>query len=96
MPRSSPYHITLSKAEADELSRRAAKYTLPYFQVVRAKIVLLAAQGLSNYEITTRLDTPGKSSASGASVSLRNASPAWTSAHAQAGPGFFPQVGRGD
>ncbi len=57
MPRSSPYCITLSKAEFDELSRRAAKYTLSYFQVVRAKIVLLAAQGLSNYEIGARLDT---------------------------------------
>lgn len=57
MPRSSPYRITLSKAEAKELSHRAAKYTLPYFQVVRAKIVLLASQGLRNYEIATRLDT---------------------------------------
>ena len=57
MPRSSPYHITLSQGEAKELSRRAAKYTLPYFQVIRAKIVLLASQGLSNYEIAARLDT---------------------------------------
>ena len=57
MPRSSPYRITLSTAEAEELSRRATKYTLPYFQVVRAKIVLLASQGLSNYEIAARLDT---------------------------------------
>lgn len=57
MPRSSPYRIMLAKAELDELSRRAGKYTLPYFQVVRAKIVLLAAQGLSNDEIGARLDT---------------------------------------
>ena len=57
MPRSSPYRITLSTAEAEELSRRATKYTLPYFQVVRANIVLLASQGLSNYEIAARLDT---------------------------------------
>ena len=57
MPRSSPYRITLSKDEAKELSRRAAKYTLSYFQVIRAKIVLLASQGLSNYEIAARLDT---------------------------------------
>ncbi len=57
VPRSSPYRILLSKPELDELSRRAEKYTLPYFQVVRAKIVLLAAQGLSNDEIGARLDT---------------------------------------
>jgi hypothetical protein len=57
VPRSSPYRITLSQAEFDELCRRAAKYTLPYFQVVRAKIVLLAAQGWSNDEIGASLDT---------------------------------------
>ena len=57
IPRTSPYRIRLSQAEAEELSRRAARYTLPYFKVVRAKIVLLAAQGLSNYEIAARLDT---------------------------------------
>ena len=57
MPRSSPYEITLSSAEKTELHRRAGKYTLPYFQVQRAKIVLLAAEGLSNEEIAARLDT---------------------------------------
>lgn len=31
--------------------------TLPYFQVVRAKMVLLAAQGLSNDEIAASLGT---------------------------------------
>ena len=57
MPRKSPYVITLSKAEAHELRRRAAQYTLPYFQVQRAKMVLLAADGFSNDEIAVRLDT---------------------------------------
>jgi len=51
MPRRSPYEISLSSTEERELRKRAAKYTLPYFQVVRAKMVLLAAQGLSNDEI---------------------------------------------
>jgi DNA-directed RNA polymerase specialized sigma24 family protein len=57
MPRTSPYTIRLTTGEAAELQRRAAKYTLPYFQVQRAKIVLLAAEGLTNEEIATRLDT---------------------------------------
>lgn len=57
MPRSSPYHIDLSAEEARELSRRAAKYTLPYFEVQRAKMILMAAQGMSNDEIAIRLDT---------------------------------------
>ena len=57
MPRKSPYAIVLSADEARELSRRVAKYTLPYFEVLRAKMVLLAAQGLDNDEIALRLDT---------------------------------------
>lgn len=56
MPRSSPFPIRLSSVEAAELHRRAAKYTLPYFQVQRAKMVLLASEGLSNDEIARRLD----------------------------------------
>ena len=57
MPRSSPYSIKLSAPEQRELHRRAAKYTLPYFEVLRAKMVLLAAEGLSNDQIASRLDT---------------------------------------
>jgi hypothetical protein len=57
MPRKSPFHIELSAAEADELNRRAAKYTLPYFEVVRAKMILMAAAGIGNDEIAARLDT---------------------------------------
>ena len=57
MPRKSPYEISLTRSEARELGSRVAKYTLPYFQVVRAKMILLAAEGLSNDEIARRLDT---------------------------------------
>jgi len=60
MPRESPYRIVLTEEERGELSRRANKYTLPYFAVSRAKMILLAAQGLSNDEIANRLDTPRK------------------------------------
>jgi hypothetical protein len=57
MPRSSPYAIKLSRQEERELRRRAARYTLPYFEVARAKMILLAAQGLANDQIAARLDT---------------------------------------
>ena len=57
MPRSSPFFIRLSSPEVAELQRRAAKYTLPYFQVQRAKMILMAADGLNNDEIARRLDT---------------------------------------
>ena len=57
MPRKSPFPIELSLDEAAELSRRATRYTLPYFEVVRAKMILMAANGMDNDEIAARLDT---------------------------------------
>lgn len=57
MPRSSPFRIVLSRDEARELTRRAAKYTLPYYQVVRARMILLAAEGRGNDEIAATLHT---------------------------------------
>ena len=57
MPRKSPFTIELSDQEAAELNRRATKYTLPYFEVVRARMILMAALGLDNDEIAARLDT---------------------------------------
>lgn len=58
MPRQSPFPIELSSAERRELEAVARKYTSPYRDVVRAKIVLYAANGLSNDSIAARLDTP--------------------------------------
>jgi hypothetical protein len=57
MPRRSPYAIVLQREERRELEAKAAKYTLPYFQVVRARMILHAAEGLSNDQIAERLDT---------------------------------------
>jgi transposase len=57
MPRKSPYTLRLSRDERRELEARVRKYTLPYRDVVRAKIVLMAAEGLDNDEIAARLDT---------------------------------------
>ena len=56
MPRIRPFQIVLSKHEREVLERRARKYTLPYFEVLRAKMILLAAQGRSNDEIGASLD----------------------------------------
>lgn len=55
MPRESPYVITLSRQERETLETRARKYTLPYFEVLRAKMILLAAQGWGNDEIGAAL-----------------------------------------
>ena len=64
MPRHSPFRIQLTRDERRELKARARKYTSPYRDVVRAKLVLLAAEGLSNDVIAARLDTPRQISAS--------------------------------
>jgi transposase len=58
MPQQSPYLINLNTEERKHLETIARKYTSPYRDVIRAKIVLLAAQGLSNDIISSRLDTP--------------------------------------
>ena len=58
MPRQSPYIIQLSDAEKSELQRQARKYTSPYYSVIRAKMVLLAAQGLPNDQIAASLSVP--------------------------------------
>ncbi len=57
MPRKSPFVIQLSRKERRQLEARARRYTLSYRDVIRAKIVLLAAEGLGNDEIAARLDT---------------------------------------
>jgi transposase len=57
MPRKSPFLLELSAEQRRELEARSRRYTLPYREVVRAKMVLLAAEGLDNDEIATRLDT---------------------------------------
>jgi len=58
LSRSSPFRIVLTSEEQEKLETRSRKYTSPYRDVIRAKIVLLAAQGLSNDVIASRLDTP--------------------------------------
>jgi len=57
MPRQSPFQVELSKEERKVLEHRSRNYTLPYFQVVRARMILLAAEKLSNDQIAERLNT---------------------------------------
>lgn len=58
MPRRSPYTLLLDSKEKEHLEEIARKYTSPYCDVMRAKVVLFASQGLSNKEIGERLDLP--------------------------------------
>ena len=56
MPRHSPYRIELSDEQRSSLESLARSYTLPYWQVIRAQMVLLAAEGLRNDQIAQRLN----------------------------------------
>ena len=58
MPRKSPYILLLDSKEKEHLEAIARKYTSPYCDVMRAKIILLAGEHLSNDVIASRLDTP--------------------------------------
>ena len=58
MPRHSPYIVRIGPADRATLERMARKYTSPYRDVIRAKIVLYAATGLQNHDIAARLDLP--------------------------------------
>ena len=58
MPRKSPYSIHLSDAERTQLESQARKYTSSYYSVVRAKMILLAAQGQPNDQIAASLSVP--------------------------------------
>jgi hypothetical protein len=55
MPRHTPFRIELSDQERVVLESLARSYTLPYWQVTRAQMVLMAAQGMRNDEIAARL-----------------------------------------
>lgn len=58
MPRESPYRIVLTEEEREALEAVARRYTAPYRDVMRARIALLAAEGLGNKAIGARLDMP--------------------------------------
>ncbi len=58
MPRHSPYVIVLREEERRRLQETGRRYTSPYCDVARAKVILLAAEGLENKQIGLRLDLP--------------------------------------
>ena len=52
-----PNRIELSNEERSVIEQRARSSNAPYRQVVRARIVLYAAEGMENAEIAKRLDS---------------------------------------
>jgi len=58
MARKSPDQIALSPEARKMLEAVAGRYSSPYRDVVRARVVLYAAAGLSNEAIAARIDLP--------------------------------------
>jgi hypothetical protein len=60
MPRKSPFEIVLTDEERGHFVALARKYTAPYRDVIRARVILCAAQGMENEEIGEKLNLPRK------------------------------------
>lgn len=60
MPKSSPFETILTNEEQKYLNSLARKYTAPYKDVIRAQIILLAAEDMENKEIGKKLNLPRK------------------------------------
>ena len=58
MPRKSPFNISLSQEEQEKLEEISRKYTSPYNEVMRAKVILYAAKNFDNKHIGEKLDLP--------------------------------------
>lgn len=56
MPRRSPFQIRVTEEARRELEAITRKYTSPYRDVIRARIIRLAAQGYPNDVIAQRLE----------------------------------------
>ena len=57
--------LKITEVEERELRQRAGQYTRAYREVIRAKFVLLAAEGLTDIEIAARLDCTDRMVANG-------------------------------
>jgi hypothetical protein len=91
MPRSSPYVIILTDQERAHLEATARRYTSPYRDVLRARIVLYAAEGLRNDEIAARLDTPRQIVSNGATLLHPTSGRTGRCSPGRTATGFSPQ-----
>jgi hypothetical protein len=60
MPRKSLSKIILTNEEREYLISLVRKYTAPYRDVIRAKVILLAAEGMESKQIGEKLNLPRK------------------------------------
>ena len=60
MSKKSPFKIILTNEQREYLISLARKYTAPYRGVIRAQVILMAAEGMENKEIGGKLNLPRK------------------------------------
>jgi hypothetical protein len=95
MPRTSPFAVVLTEEEERCLQETAHKYTSPYCEVIRAKVVLLAAEGQKNTEIAARLDLPRQIVSKWRKRFCRQRLAGLESRPRRGRPNLFPPRGRG-
>jgi hypothetical protein len=95
MPRNSPFTVDLTEEEQKVLQEIARTYTSPYCEVIRAKIVLLAAEGLQNSQIAGRLGLPRQIVSKWRQRFYRKRLAGLESLPRRGRPGLFPPGGRG-
>jgi winged helix-turn helix protein len=94
--RHSPFVIELSAQDRAALEQRARTYTAPYHQVMRAKIVLLAADGLENTVIAGRLDVAVQLVSKWRKRFYEEGTPGLEDRPRSGRPRVFPPCGRGE
>ena len=90
MPRQSPDWIVLSAAEKRTLTAREAQYTRPYFEGLRAKMILLATEGWSNEATARSVRTRREVVSLWRKCFFETVSPGWRTTRAVSVPGLFP------
>src|SRR5215831_8622741 len=93
MPRRSHFAVALSEDERQHLESLARQYTSPYCDVIRAKIILLAAEGLLQrcHRLPTRHATPDRQQMAQAVLPGSFARPGGRTPRRAEGP-LFPPV----
>src|SRR6266536_4244183 len=85
VPAARARQIVLAACDRHRLKRLERSQTAPYRQVLRAKIVLLAARGVPNQKIAARLGVAVDTAASGAAGSPPRGWRAWPTASGRVG-----------
>jgi len=92
MPRRSPYQVILSAEERTRLEALSRRYSAPYRDVIRAKIVLLAAEGWEKVHCRTPGYAPADRPQMEAALRGRGLAGSGRTPPPGSSPAFFPHT----